>query len=153
MISPATGVCLAQKICRGEGLVPAKCGRPIGWEKLGAHTSVLLELVGQDPDITMTELRDALLDARGVLVHHTSLSRALQRLGYRYKKSLVASQCRRADIARARHDWIRGRQPRMRDQPDQLVFIDETAVKTNLTRLRGRAPRGQRLKGEAPFGR
>ena len=41
----------------------------------------------------------------------------------------------------------------MRDQPDRLVFIDETAVKTNLTRLRGRAPRGQRLKGDAPFGK
>lgn len=33
------------------------------------------------------------------------------------------------------------------------MFIDETAVKTNLTRLRGRAPVGQRLAGDAPFGR
>ena len=31
--------------------------------------------------------------------------------------------------------------------------VDETAVKTNLTRLRGRAPRGERLYGSAPFGR
>ena len=35
----------------------------------------------------------------------------------------------------------------------RLVFIDETAVKTNLTRLRGRAPVGERLYGAAPFGR
>jgi transposase len=28
----------------------------------------------------------------------------------------------------------------MRDQPERLGFIDETAVKTNLTRLRARAP-------------
>ncbi|MBB4209724.1 hypothetical protein [Roseinatronobacter bogoriensis] len=27
----------------------------------------------------------------------------------------------------------------MRQQPERLVFIDETSVKTNLTRLRGRA--------------
>ena len=87
MISPATGVRLAQRIRRGEGLVPAKCGRPIGWGKLGAHTGFLLELVTQDPDVTMTELRDGLLEAEGVLVHHTSLSRALRRLGYRYKKN------------------------------------------------------------------
>ena len=34
-----------------------------------------------------------------------------------------------------------------------MVFIDETSVKTNMTRLRGRAPQGERLNGAAPFGR
>jgi transposase len=34
----------------------------------------------------------------------------------------------------------------------RLVFIDETAVSTNLVRLRGRAPRGVRLIGRVPFG-
>jgi transposase len=33
-----------------------------------------------------------------------------------------------------------------------LVFIDETWVKTNMTRRRGRAPRGQRLVASVPFG-
>lgn len=32
------------------------------------------------------------------------------------------------------------------------MFLDETAVKTNLTRLRGRALRGQRLPMDVPFG-
>jgi transposase len=32
------------------------------------------------------------------------------------------------------------------------VFIDETAVSTNLVRLRGRAPRGERLIGQVPMG-
>ena len=41
----------------------------------------------------------------------------------------------------------------MRQEPHRLVFIDETAVKTNLTRLRGRAPVGERLYGTAPFGK
>ncbi|MBB3810065.1 hypothetical protein FHS81_002153 [Pseudochelatococcus contaminans] len=41
----------------------------------------------------------------------------------------------------------------MQRKPERLVFIDETAVKTNLTRLRGRAPRGKRLQGTAPFGK
>jgi transposase len=40
----------------------------------------------------------------------------------------------------------------MQANPDRLVFIDETSVKTNLTRLRGRAKRGKRLIMEAPFG-
>jgi transposase len=33
-----------------------------------------------------------------------------------------------------------------------LVFLDESAATTNLTRLRGRAPRGQRLLAKAPHG-
>ena len=40
----------------------------------------------------------------------------------------------------------------MRAHPDRLVFIDETSVKTNLTRLRGRSLRGHRLEMSAPFG-
>jgi len=36
--------------------------------------------------------------------------------------------------------------------PERLVFIDETSVKTNLTRLCGRALKGQRLHAAAPFG-
>jgi len=34
-----------------------------------------------------------------------------------------------------------------------LVFLDESAAKTNMTRLRGRAPRGRRLHAAAPCGR
>ena len=36
--------------------------------------------------------------------------------------------------------------------PRRLVFIDESGAKTNLTRLRGRCERGQRLKSFAPLG-
>jgi len=36
--------------------------------------------------------------------------------------------------------------------PDRLVFIDETGTSTNMTRLRGRAPRGERLIGKVPHG-
>ena len=36
--------------------------------------------------------------------------------------------------------------------PDRIVFLDETAVKTNLTRLRGRAKWGQCLTIDASFG-
>jgi transposase len=36
--------------------------------------------------------------------------------------------------------------------PARLVFIDETAVSTNMVRLRGRAPRGVRLIGRVPLG-
>jgi transposase len=40
----------------------------------------------------------------------------------------------------------------MRKQMHRLVFIDETATTTKMTRLRGRALCGHRLKARAPFG-
>ena len=36
--------------------------------------------------------------------------------------------------------------------PQRLVFIDESGAKTNLTRTRGRAPRGQRVVERVPHG-
>ena len=36
--------------------------------------------------------------------------------------------------------------------PARLVFIDETAVSTNMARIRGRAPRGVRVIGHVPLG-
>jgi transposase len=40
----------------------------------------------------------------------------------------------------------------MKKRPQRLVFIDETGTTTKMTRLRGRARRGQRLRMKAPFG-
>lgn len=39
----------------------------------------------------------------------------------------------------------------MREQPHRLVFLDETATNTKMTREYGRSRRGERLKGNAPF--
>ena len=65
----------------------------------------------------------------------------------------MASERERADVRERRREWIDKRQPRMRLQPARLVFIDETAVNTKMTRLRGRSRRGERLLASAPFGR
>lgn len=73
--------------------------------------------------------------------------------GCHIKKGLIATERDRPALRQARRDWIARRQLRMRQEPHRLVFIDETAVKTNLTRLRGRAPVGERLYGTAPFGK
>ena len=45
---------------------------------------------------------------------------------------------------------MRRRQPRL--DPKRLVFIDETSVASNITRLYGRAPRGQRLVHKVLYG-
>lgn len=44
------------------------------------------------------------------------------------------------------------RQPFMADHLERLAFIGETSVKTNMAKMTGWAPRGQRLTGHAPFG-
>ncbi len=53
----------------------------------------------------------------------------------------------------ARIFWISRRLPFMRMTPHRLVFVDETSTNTKMTRLRGRALCGNRLRALAPFGR
>jgi len=65
----------------------------------------------------------------------------------------VAQERDRSDVRLARHLWITRRQKHMRGEPHRLVFLDETSIKTNLTRLRGRAPVGERVHGSVPFGK
>ena len=52
-------------------------------------------------------------------------------------------------MARARRRWIR--EQGLLD-PAHLVFIDETAVSTNMVRLYGRGPRGARVIDDVPQG-
>jgi putative transposase len=63
------------------------------------------------------------------------------------KKTLIASEQDRPDVARRRMQWLRYRH---RIDPSRLVFIDETWTKTNMAPLRGWAPRGARLKAKVP---
>jgi transposase len=64
----------------------------------------------------------------------------------------MAAEGARADVREERRVWTEQRQPRMRQQPHRLVFLDETFVNTKMTRRRGRARKGQRLRASAPFG-
>jgi transposase len=61
----------------------------------------------------------------------------------------VASERDRSDVARRRAQWTE-RQDQI--DPERLVFIDETWVKTNMEPLRGWAPRGERLVAKVPYG-
>ena len=49
----------------------------------------------------------------------------------------------------AREAWFDA-QPDL--DPERLVFIDETGATTKMARLRGRAPRGERLRSGVPHG-
>jgi transposase len=65
------------------------------------------------------------------------------------KKTLHASEQNRADVAKAREEWEKALGAL---DPDKLVFVDETGTNTQMTRLRGRSQRGQRLIGHVPHG-
>lgn len=65
---------------------------------------------------------------------------------------MVATERRRAKVRKQRDDWCKHRLPAVAARPEHVVFIDETSVKTNLTRQRGWSQRGKRLVMDAPFG-
>ena len=56
----------------------------------------------------------------------------------------------RPKVARRRAQW---KKYQGRLDPRRLVFIDETWAKTNMTPIRGWAPRGTKLVARAPFGK
>ena len=86
-LSAATGARWARQVRRKGNADPAPQGRPPGQGKLAPHRAFFEDLIAQDPDITLFELRDALAEAEGVTVHHSSIANLLSRLGFTYKES------------------------------------------------------------------
>lgn len=66
------------------------------------------------------------------------------------KKTLIAAEQEREDVARKRSQW---KCDQAQIDPDRAVFIDETWAKTNMTRTYGRSKRGTRLIERVPAGR
>lgn len=66
------------------------------------------------------------------------------------KKSARAIEQDREDVVLKRADW---RSSQETVAPERLVFLDETSLKTDLTRLRGWAEGGQRLVEAVPNGK
>ena len=60
-----------------------------------------------------------------------------------------AAEQKRPDVAAARARWRR-QQPTL--DPAKLIFLDETSTTTNMARLYGRCPRGERLIRAIPHG-
>lgn len=66
------------------------------------------------------------------------------------KKTLIASEQDRPDVAEKRALW---RASQEHIDPTQVVFIDETWAKTNMTRRYGRSLLGSRVVEKTPYGR
>src|SRR3712207_7877854 len=79
--------------------------------------------------------------------HDLDLPRPLRPDGQ--KKSAHAAEQDRPDILEQREAWFEGQ---LDLDPERLVFIDETGATTNMARLRGRAPKGKRLRAGIPRG-
>src|SRR5437016_7424089 len=143
-VSVASAVKWLQRWCEERTAAPKPRGGSIS--PLEEFAAEILDLIAQQPDLTLVETA-AELRKRRIKTSRSSLWRFLDRHNITLKKALQAVERQRADVARARRRWIR--EQGMLD-PARLVFIDETAVSTNMVRLRGRAPRGDRLVGHGP---
>ena len=86
LISAASASRLSQKLSRGLRLTPTPNPRNTGHGRLAPYYDFLIELIHQDPDITLKELQGALIDAHNVAASVSGIDQALKRLGYTYKK-------------------------------------------------------------------
>ena len=119
-----------------------------GSSPLEKYSQQILDLIGEQRDLTLNELV-SILRKRRISASRSALSRFFARHGITFKKSLRAEERKRADVARAPRRWIR--EQGWLDT-SRLVFIDETAITTNMVRLDGWSPRGERLVADAPMG-
>src|SRR3982751_5209343 len=104
----------------------------------------LRELVRQQPDATLEELRQRL----GVACSTMTISRALRRLGLPCKKKIPrAREQDRPDVQEHRREFCEGLAG---VDPRRLVFVDECGANTAMTRTYGRAPVGQRVYTNTP---
>ena len=106
-------------------------------------------------NLTLSTFRHPILQARKgknnyekhYKIQVTAVWHQLDKWGLSFKKTLRASEREREDVRQARDNW-------RREQPDldtnKLVFPDETWATDNMTRIRGRSPRGQRCVSSPP---
>ena len=112
------------------------------WPK---HSDTIREAVDENPDRTL----DKRLDHLKIGISRSTLCRALKALKLTIKKVLNAAEQERPDVNEKRREWIAGQASL---DPEKLVFIDETWLKTNMTRPRGSSLKGKRLGESVPFG-
>ncbi len=124
--------------------------------KIGGHKKRTLS--GEIADWLRARMRGSAFTLRGLVVELAERGVKTQARavwvfahaeGLSFKKTLVASEQTRPDVARKRTRW-KARQASV--DRKRLVFIDETWVKTNMEPLRGWGPRKERLKAHVPHG-
>jgi transposase len=128
-------------------LAPGKMGGHRPKAISGEHRDWALERTRRD--FTLRGLVAEFAE-RGLKVDYRSVWEFVHAENLSFKKSVVAGERDRPDVARRRAQWIKYQN---RVEPERLVFIDETWTRTDMAALRGWAPRGQRLIAKVPHGR
>jgi transposase len=141
-----------QRWSRLERTTGSVAAQPMGGQRpfaLAGERDRILGRIAQQPDLPLRALLAELRD-RGIKGSYFALWNIVDRAGLSYKKkSLHASEQDRPKVARCRLQW---QQRQHAVDPKQLVFIDETWAKTNMTPTHGRCPVGQRLVAKVPHG-
>ena len=105
----------------------------------------LQSLLRQKPDATLAELGQSLDRPFPT----STVDLWLRQMGWTYKKTLIAAEQDRSDVAEKRNRW----HGQLAQEPvSGLVFVDESGANTKMTRLRGRALAGERVVGQIPHG-
>jgi Transposase and inactivated derivatives len=104
----------------------------------------LRELVREQPDATLAELRERL----GVPCHLATLARVLRRHRITRKKKTRHAQERDTPAVQARRRAFE--QTIAAVAPEHLLFVDEAGATTAMTRTYGRAPAGERVAAATP---
>ena len=86
LLSPATAARWGKTVRDGKPLEPSPSGPRKGSGKLEPFLPFFLELIGQDPDITLSELKAALLSVHDVTCSSSGIDGLLRRHGYTYEK-------------------------------------------------------------------
>jgi len=149
-VGPATAVRWAKRVEITGDVAPLKMGGDRRSQRMEAHADFMLEQLEEKPDLTIMELREKLRERHGLGFGYGTVWRFLARHRItRKKKTGHASEQEREDIEAAREDWFEGQ---LDLDPLKLVFIDETAISTNMARRFGWAPQGERCRASVPFG-
>ena len=82
LLSPATAARWGNKVRDGDPIEPLPSVPRKGSGKPEQFVAFFVELIGQDPDITLVELQAALLAAHGVSFSTSGIDALLRRHGY-----------------------------------------------------------------------
>ncbi len=149
-IGPATAVRWAKRALTTGEVAPLKMGGDHRSQRIEAHADFILARIAEKPDMTIMELRDKIKERHGLGFGYGTVWRFLARHNItRKKKTGHASEQEREDVAAAREAWFEGE---LDLDPLKLVFLDETAISTNMARRFGWAPQGERCRMSVPFG-
>jgi transposase len=117
---------------------------------LAPYKAALSEQLSNSPSMTLKEVQAWLENEHGLTVSISCIDKFIRhKLGYRYKKTVVACERKREDAAAAREQWQAWQQS---CDGAKLVFLDETGLSTDMIRRYGRALGGARCQDSAPAG-